>query len=179
MQNRGAPDAACGRPSSSYASTTSSSVGQQQQQRYPASRQGSTMNMGRAANQNDRDQGGGDQPGRPGLRKIASSFDKVKRAFTFRIDNGGTSSRPGSSSSRSGAAAAAAAVASAGSSDARAADVTAVAGRRSAYDSNVDEPVRRSRVGEQGESEHAGAVELTQANPRFSYGSDHAPLARR
>ncbi|KAI6284254.1 hypothetical protein MCOR14_006456 [Pyricularia oryzae] len=126
MQNRGAPDAACGRPSTGAASTTSTS-------------------------------GCGDQPGRPGLRKIASSFDKVRRAFTFRSDNGGTSSsssssRPGSPYPLSGGGAAA----------------------------DVDEPVKGSRVGEQqGESEHAGAVELTQANPRFSYDSDHAPPARR
>ncbi|KAI6484705.1 hypothetical protein MCOR13_009911 [Pyricularia oryzae] len=95
MQNRGAPDAACGRPSTGAASTTSTS-------------------------------GCGDQPGRPGLRKIASSFDKVRRAFTFRSDNGGTSSsssssRPGSPYPLSGGGAAA----------------------------DVDEPVKGSRVGEQ------------------------------
>ncbi|KAI6370127.1 hypothetical protein MCOR25_004292 [Pyricularia grisea] len=163
MQNCGAPAASCRRPAPSPASTTSNSVGQQQQQ-HPASRQGSTMTMGNA-NENGRDQGG-DQAVRPGLRKIASSFDKVKRAFTFRSDNnGGTSSRPGSSCSRSGVAAA---------SEAWSADLGAPGCRPACDDSNVDEPVRQSRVGEEGESENDGAVELTQANPRFSYDSDHA-----
>ncbi|KAH9435542.1 hypothetical protein MCOR02_004467 [Pyricularia oryzae] len=144
MQNRGAPDAACGRPSTGAASTTSTSA--RKHHGHGARRQSERE-----------DQGCGDQPGRPGLRKIASSFDKVRRAFTFRSDNGGTSSsssssRPGSPYPLSGGGAAA----------------------------DVDEPVKGSRVGEQqGESEHAGAVELTQANPRFSYDSDHAPPARR